>query len=363
MSRFAGKRFLFMAGGTGGHVYPALTVADALAEQGGTIHWLGNSDGFEGRAVCAAGYPLHDMPVRGLRGNGVLGWCRAPWMVSRAVARAAAVMDEVKPDVVIGMGGFAAGPGGVAARLRAIPLVIHEQNAVMGLTNKLLARFAGAVLLADERAATALPKGKDYRVVGNPVRRALLDCAPPAQRFAVRSGRVRLLVLGGSQGAKALNEVLPQALAQLEPQQRPLVRHQVGARWVEAVTQAYAQAGVEGEVVAFIDDMATAFADCDWVLCRSGALTVAEMAAVGVAALCVPLPHAVDDHQTANAQTLAAAGAAQILPQAQLDAATLAQMILARQDRNALLQQAEAARACARPTATQEIIQTLERFL
>ena len=179
MSRFAGKTVLFMAGGTGGHVYPALTVADALAEEGAAVHWLGNADGFEGRVVPQHGYTLHDIQVRGLRGNGAAGWLKAPWMVSRAVSRAARVIKTIRPDVVIGMGGFAAGPGGVAAKLRGVPLVIHEQNAVMGLTNKLLARIANSVLLADVRASEALGK-KKYKVVGNPVRAEIIACPPPA---------------------------------------------------------------------------------------------------------------------------------------------------------------------------------------
>lgn len=362
MSRFSGKTVLFMAGGTGGHVYPALTVADALAAEGATIHWLGNVDGFEGRVVPQHGYELHDIRVRGLRGNGATGWLKAPWMVSRAVLRASSVIKTIRPDVVIGMGGFAAGPGGVAAKLRGIPLVIHEQNAVMGLTNKLLARIANIVLLADVRASKALG-GKAYKVVGNPVRAEIIGSRQQPARYQARDGQIRLLVLGGSQGAKAVNEVVPQALALLDSDERPDVRHQVGPRWVAAVESAYHDAGVAGEVVPFIQDMAGALVDCDWVICRSGALTVAELATVGVPALCIPLPQAVDDHQTANAQTLVDAGAAEILPQAQLNAQTLAKAIRKRRDRAALRVQAEAALGCAKPNATQDIIHTVEPYL
>ncbi|MBV7435181.1 undecaprenyldiphospho-muramoylpentapeptide beta-N-acetylglucosaminyltransferase [Cardiobacteriaceae bacterium TAE3-ERU3] len=362
MSRFAGKTVLFMAGGTGGHVYPALTVADALAAEGAIIHWLGNADGFEGRVVPQYGYELHDIQVRGLRGNGAAGWLKAPWMVSRAVSRASGVIKAIRPDVVIGMGGFAAGPGGVAAKLRGIPLIIHEQNAVMGLTNKLLARIANSVLLADVRASKALGS-KEYKVVGNPVRAQIIDSRQQPARYQTRDGQIRLLVLGGSQGAKAVNEAVPQALALLDAEERPAVRHQVGPRWVDVVNSAYHDAGVVGEVVPFIDDMAGALADCDWVVCRSGALTVAELATVGVPAVCIPLPQAVDDHQTANAQTLVDAGAAEILPQSQLNAQTLAEAIRKRRDRAALRIQAEAALSCAKPNATQDIIHTVEPYL
>lgn len=300
--------------------------------------------------------------MRGLRGNGALGWLKAPWMVSRAIGRAAKVIADIRPDIVIGMGGFAAGPGGVAAKLRRVPLVIHEQNAVMGLTNKLLSSVANAVLLGDGRAAQAL-KRHNYKVVGNPVRAEIIGAEIPQVRYENRSGNIRMLVLGGSQGAKAINEIVPQALALLDPQIRPQVCHQVGPRWVEQVSKLYQDAEVVGNIVPFIDDMAAELAACDWVLCRSGALTVAELAAVGVPAVCIPLPQAVDDHQTANAQTLVDAGAAEILPQSQLSAETLAEKIRARCDRSVLLTQAKTARICAKPEATQDIIHTLEPYL
>lgn len=355
MTAFAQKMVLMMAGGTGGHVYPALAVARALAERGASIHWLGNGDGFEGRKV-PADYPLHDIAVKGLRGNGLLGWLKAPVMVSKAIYRAHRVIKAIKPDVVIGMGGFAAGPGGVAAYLHKIPLLIHEQNAVMGLTNKLLARVANKVLLGDELAAEALKNRHKVLVTGSPVRADIAAIATPEVRFAQRQGKVKLLLIGGSLGAKALNELLPQALALLDESERPLVTHQTGERWLEATQQAYAAAAVEAQIVPFIDDMCVAYGQCDWLIARAGALTVAEVATVGVSALFVPFPYAVDDHQTANAQQLLTAQAATLVQQNELSAEWLAEFIRKQNNRPALLQQAQRGRACSHAQALDNII-------
>lgn len=351
---FAGKTLLMMAGGTGGHVYPALAVAEAARDAGASVHWLGNAQGFEGRKVPEYGFAFHDIAVRGLRGNGLAGWLKAPIMLTRAIRAARRVIKEIRPDVVIGMGGFAAGPGGVAAKMAGVPLVIHEQNAVAGLTNRLLARVADVVLLGDGRASARL--GGKGRVTGNPVRADFAQVPGPETRFAGRSGKIRLLVLGGSQGAKALNIVLPQALSLLPEAARPEVLHQAGERGLQEAQSAYTQAGVAADVVPFMEDMASAYAQADWVLARSGALTVAEIATVGVGALFVPFPHAVDDHQTANAQTLVDAGAAQVVQQADLTAQGLAEAIAARQDRALLLQQAEAARRCSHGQALAQIM-------
>ena len=364
MSKLQGKTVLMMAGGTGGHVYPALAVARAATEAGATVHWLGNAAGFEGKKVPEAGYVFHDIAVKGLRGKGLTGWLKAPFMLARALWKAKAVLRKVKPDVVIGMGGFASGPGGLMAARAGIPLVIHEQNAVAGLTNRKLAKRARKVLLADSRAAAkmGLQEG-EYVVTGNPVRADIAAVPAPAQRFLGRLDAIRLLVLGGSQGAKALNELVPQALALLPADARPQVVHQVGERWLEETRAAYEAAGVVAEVVPFIEDMAAAYAHADWVIARSGALTVAEVATVGLAALFVPFPYAVDDHQTANAQALVDAGAATVVQQADLTPQRLAEIIAAQHERGLLLKQADRARSLSHAQALAKIMQEIETVL
>ena len=359
MKRFVGKTLLMMAGGTGGHVYPALAVARAAHEEGARIHWLGNTAGFEGGKVAAAGFELHDIAVRGLRGKGVIGWGKAPWMITRAVLAARKVITQVRPDVAIGMGGFASGPGGIAAKLCAVKLLVHEQNAVMGLTNRCLARLADRVLLADPRAAAKLSSGRAYRVVGNPLRADIAAMAAPAVRYAARQGKISLLVLGGSQGAKTINELVPKALAQVAAAIRPAVRHQVGTRWFEITRQRYQCLGVEAEVVPFIEDMAAAYHEADWVIARAGALTVAEIATAGLPALFIPFPHAVDDHQKMNAQALAETGAAEVIEQERLCVDRLATAIAARRDRPALLRQAEKARRFSHAGALEKILSVI----
>ncbi len=352
--------FLLMAGGTGGHVFPALAVAAELQARGRQVHWLGSRHGMENRLVPAAGYPFSPIRVRGLRGRGRLSLLAAPGRLSVALAEALMVVRRVQPAAVLGMGGFAAGPGAVAARLLGRPLVVHEQNAVPGMTNRWCARLADRVLVAFPGAF-----GSDVActIVGNPVRREIAALAPPEVRFADRSGPVRLLVLGGSQGAAALNERVPAALARLRAQglgPELVVRHQAGGGQLEAALAAYRQADLPFVPEPFIDDMAAAYGWADLVICRSGALTVAELAAAGVGALMVPFPHAVDDHQTRNAAYLAEAGAGQILPQAELDAERLAAVLaplLA--DRPALAAMAVAARRQARPEATAAVAEAL----
>lgn len=363
MSLWAGKTVLMMAGGTGGHVYPALAVAHQLQSQGAMVHWLGNTQGFEGRKVPEAGFELHDIAVRGLRGNGALGWLKAPVMIARACFRARAVMRRICPDVVMGMGGFASGPGGLAAKWLHIPLVVHEQNAVMGLTNRWLAKFADLVLLADERASKRLPAKKAYVVTGNPVRADIVALPAPRERYAQHQGKIQLLVVGGSQGAKAMNALLPEALALLPEAARPLVTHQVGERWFAETQDLYQRLGLQATVVPFISDMAQAYAQADWVIARSGASTVAEVATVGLPALFIPFPFAVDDHQTANAQALCVVGAAQVCQQASLTAAALSAQIAQHNDRALLMHKAELARQCSHAKALEKIMTALEGLI
>lgn len=343
---------LIMAGGTGGHVFPALAVARELQARGARISWLGTRAGIEARLVPEHDLPLHTIDVAGLRGKGLLSWLGAPLRLLRACAQAFVLLRRLSPQLVVGMGGFAAGPGGVAAWLQRRPLLIHEQNAAAGLTNRCLVRLASTVLQAFPD--TFAPR-QAAMTVGNPVRADILALPRPMQRWAGRNGAIRLLVLGGSGGALAINERVPAALAQLSVAERPQVRHQAG-RTLAAAEAAYAEHGVQAEITAFIDDMAQAYAWADVVVCRSGALTVAELAAAGVSALLVPFPHAVDDHQSANAAWLVAAGAARMIRQSELSVERLAAEI--RQlcgDRAALLSRAEAARSVAWVDATQRI--------
>ncbi|MDP5293114.1 undecaprenyldiphospho-muramoylpentapeptide beta-N-acetylglucosaminyltransferase [Oceanimonas sp. CHS3-5] len=313
------KTLLVMAGGTGGHVFPGLAVADLLREEGWTIHWLGTAERMEAQLVPKHGYPLHTISIAGVRGNGLKRLLAAPFKIANAVRQARRVLKETKPDVVLGMGGFAAGPGGVAAKLAGIPLVLHEQNAAAGMTNRLLARIASRVLMA---FPGAFEQGE---VVGNPVRPDVVALPAPAERIGLEPQPLRLLVVGGSLGAKILNDTLPEALAQVKAP--VVVRHQCGRNNSEAVRAAYGGQGVDAEVSDFITDMAAAYGEADLVVCRAGALTVSEVAAAGVGAIFVPLPHAVDDHQTKNAQALVDQGAALLMPQATLTPAALAEQL------------------------------------
>lgn len=341
---------LIMAGGTGGHVFPALAVAEELRTRGIPVVWLGSTQGMEARLVPARGFPLECLDVAGLRGK---GWGRrlsAPFMLARACVQAFSLLRRLQPRLVIGFGGFASGPGGAMARLRGIPLLIHEQNAIAGYTNRILARLATRVC---EAFPGAFPAARAALATGNPVRAEIAALPAPAERFAGRdAAAVRLLVVGGSQGALALNQLVPQALALLPEQQRPQVRHQAGGRMLDSAAEAYRQAGLAVQPEPFIEDMAAAYAWADLVLCRSGALTVAELAAAGVGSLLVPFPFAVDDHQTANGRYLERAGAARVLPQSTLTAQSLAdELAPLLADRSRLLAMAEAARGLAQPQA------------
>lgn len=347
-------RILIMAGGTGGHVFPALAVADALRAREVEVLWLGTRAGLESRVVPAAGYPLHVLEVQGLRGTGVRRLLVAPFRLSLALLQAVRILRRERPQAVLGMGGFVTGPGGLAAWLLRRPLLVHEQNAVAGLTNRLLAPLATRVMQAFPGAL-----GRAALHTGNPVREAIAALASPAERFAARQGPLRLLVLGGSQGAQALNMTAPQALAAVPADQRPEVWHQAGTRLLQAAREAYAAAGVDARVEPFVEDMAAAYGWADLVLCRAGALTVAELAAAGVGAILVPFPHAVDDHQTRNAEYLVAAGAARLVPQATLDAQRLCSELAAfagPDGRARLLDMAERAHALARPQATETVV-------
>ncbi|RJS92224.1 undecaprenyldiphospho-muramoylpentapeptide beta-N-acetylglucosaminyltransferase [Salinisphaera sp. Q1T1-3] len=349
-----GLRVLMMAGGTGGHVFPALAVARALGTRGAIVEWLGTAAGIEARLVPAEGITLHTIRVAGLRGKHLTTLLAAPMAITRALWEARGVLRRVRPHVVVGMGGFAAGPGGVMARLGGMPLVIHEQNAAAGLTNRILARLARRTLQAFPGTFAARHGAV---TVGNPVRAEILALAPPATRWAERHGPLRLLVLGGSGGALAINQRVPEALAGLADAERPQVWHQAG-KTLEAAETAYAERGVAGRVEAFIDDMAAAYAWADVVICRSGALTVAELAAAGVGALLVPYPHAVDDHQAANGAYLVDAGAARLVRQNEFTADRLREELVALGgDRPALLTRAEAARAAAWPESTDRIVE------
>ncbi len=345
------RTILIMAGGTGGHVFPALAVADALREQGWDIVWLGTPGGMETRLVPEKGYRMEFVRFGGVRGKGVMRLVTLPVQLLLAFAQSIGVLLRVRPDVVLGMGGFTAFPGGLMTALLARPLVIHEQNSIAGMTNRVLARIADKVLTAFP--ATFGGKLKE-QTVGNPVRADIAALPAPEQRFAGRSGRLRLLVVGGSLGAMVLNETLPQALALLPEAQRPEVIHQSGTKQLEALRANYATAGVVADTRAFIDDMASLYDWCDLMVCRAGALTLAEIAAAGVASVLVPYPHAVDDHQTHNARYLSDNAAALLLPQPELNAEKLAELLKSF-TRDKLLAMAQAARKLAKPDATADV--------
>ncbi|MBN2885336.1 MAG: undecaprenyldiphospho-muramoylpentapeptide beta-N-acetylglucosaminyltransferase [Chromatiaceae bacterium] len=342
-----------MAGGTGGHVFPALAVAEALRAAGAEVFWIGTRQGLEARLAPAHGFEMEWIDFSGVRGKGLATLARAPWRLGRAVAQSVRILRRRRPDVLLGMGGFVAAPGGLAARLLGVPLVIQEQNRVPGLTNRWLARLATRVF---EGFPGTFPAARGAEPSGNPVRRAILELPPPVARWAARVGPLRLLVLGGSLGAQALNTTLAPALARLSADARPQVRHQAGERTLEEARAAYAAAGVEAEVSAFIEDMAEAYAWADLVVCRAGALTLAELAAAGVGSVLVPFPHAVDDHQRANAAYLVEAGAARLIIQSDLSVERLAELLAELLgERARLLAMAEAARGLARPAATETI--------
>ena len=343
------KTALVMAGGTGGHIFPGLAVAQALREQGWNVHWLGAPGSMEERLVPPQGFPLETIDFSGVRGKGLLTLALLPLRLLKAFAQAWAVVRRVRPDVVIGLGGYISFPGGMMATLAGKPLILHEQNSVAGMANKVLANVASRVFCA---FPNALP-GAQW--VGNPLRQAFLQQPPPAERFAGRSGPLRILVVGGSLGAKALNDTVPQALALIPPEHRPQVRHQSGAKQMQALQASYAAAGVQAELTPFIDDTASAYAQADLVICRAGASTVTELAAVGAAAIYVPFPHAVDDHQTTNARFVVDAGGGWVVQQTALSPEKLAHMIQNMQ-RSTLLETAQKAKMMQKTEATAAVV-------
>lgn len=346
------RTILIMAGGTGGHVFPGLAVADYLKRMGWHVVWLGTEAGMEAKLVPQRGYQTEVISFSGLRGKRLATWLTLPLRLVKAFFQSMLIIQRVKPDVVLGMGGYPAFPGGMMASLLNKPLVIHEQNSVPGLTNRILAQVADKIFLGFPDVSLA--KKAQTTCSGNPVRTEITQIEAPEQRFAGRQGKLILLVVGGSLGAQALNTVVPQALKLMPEHLRPTVIHQTGAAHWEPVKEAYANLGVEGEVIAFIDDMAKRYTACDLVLCRSGALTVAELSAAGVASILVPYPYAVDDHQTGNARFLANQGAAVLLPQHELTAEKLASL-LTDLTRERLLGMAVAARSQAKPEATRMV--------
>ncbi|TVO56021.1 undecaprenyldiphospho-muramoylpentapeptide beta-N-acetylglucosaminyltransferase [Denitromonas halophila] len=350
------KTLMVMAGGTGGHIYPGIAVAEALRAEGWRIVWLGNADRMEGRLIPERGYETAWIRFGALRGKGVMAKVLLPLNLLRGFWQAFKAIRGSKPDVVLGMGGYVSFPGGMMAVLLGRPLVVHEQNSVAGLANRVLARVA-------DRIVTGFPKViKGSHWLGNPVRADIVALPTPDERFAEREGPLNILVIGGSLGAKVLNETVPQALASLAVSVRPQVVHQAGATQIEALRESYALARVAGDLRPFIEDMAAAYAAADVVICRAGALTVAELAAAGVASILVPLPHAVDDHQTGNARFLADRGAAYLLPQSELSPDRLAG-ILRGLDRRRLRDMANAARALARPNAAAEVAQVCRELV
>lgn len=344
----SGKTALIMAGGTGGHIFPGLAVAQELRSRGWTVHWLGAPDSMEERLVPPQGFALERVAFSGVRGKGLRSLAGMPLRLLKALQQARAVLRQVRPDVVVGMGGYITVPGGLAARLAGVPIVLHEQNSVPGMANKLLARMAQRVFSAFPNAIA----GGQW--VGNPLRAEFLQQPEPAQRFAGRSGPLQLLVVGGSLGAKALNEVVPQALALMAPETRPVVTHQSGAKQIDALQANYAAAGVQASLTPFIDDAAKAYADADVIVCRAGASTVTELAAVGAAAVFVPFPAAVDDHQTANARFLVDAGAGWLVQQSVLTPENLAQM-LENMQRTGLVDMAQKAKKMQKLEAAQVV--------
>jgi UDP-N-acetylglucosamine--N-acetylmuramyl-(pentapeptide) pyrophosphoryl-undecaprenol N-acetylglucosamine transferase len=342
------RTILVMAGGTGGHVMPALAVAEYMRRVGWRVVWLGSKDGMEATLVPKHGYEMEWIRFSGLRGKGLVRMAMLPVNLLIAFWQSARVIFRVRPDVVLGMGGYVSFPGGMMACLLNRPLVVHEQNSVAGLANRVLAGVADRVLSGFPGVL------KRSRWVGNPVRESIAQMPPPAVRLARHSDPLQLLVLGGSLGAQALNEIVPQALRLVPEGQRPRVTHQSGAKHLDSLRHSYEQAGVRAQATSFIDDMAAHYTQADLVICRAGALTVSELAAAGVASILVPFPYAVDDHQTHNARFLADAGAAVLMQQRELSPRRLADLLLGF-TRERLMEMAKRARALAKPEATASV--------
>ena len=344
------RKLLIMAGGTGGHIMPGIAVAEQIKAAGWSIAWMGNPDGMEAKLTAGRGYEMAWVQFSALRGKGIIRKLLLPFNLLRGFYQAFVALGQIKPDVVLGFGGYITFPGGMMAALKGIPLVLHEQNSVAGLANRVLAQVA-------DRKLTGFPQvlaGGEW--VGNPVRPEIISVSPaPTERYASRQGALRILVIGGSLGARALNEIVPQALGLIDKPDRPMVIHQTGAQELSTVTALYEKLGVHAQCVAFIGDMAGVYAQADLVICRAGALTVAELAAAGIASLLVPFPSAVDDHQTTNAQFLSRAGAAFLVPQRDLSPENLRAVSIV--PRSQLAQMALKAYALAKPDAAATVAQ------
>ena len=349
------KTALIMAGGTGGHIFPGLAVAEELRARGWRVHWLGAPGSMQSRIVPQHGFPLELIDFSGVRGKGLATLALLPLRLLRAFWQALQVVRRVQPDVVVGLGGYITFPGGMMGVLCGKPLVLHEQNSVAGMANKVLAGVA-------DRVFTAFPDVlKKAQWVGNPLRSAFTRQAAPSERFAGRTGPLRLLVAGGSLGAQALNDIVPRALALIPAADRPLVTHQSGATQIDALRANYQAAGVQAELTPFIDDTASAFAAADIIVCRAGASTVTEIAAVGAAAVFVPFPFAVDDHQTTNARFLVNAGGGWLVQQSDLTPEGLAKMLL-NSERKVLVDIAEKAKNMQKINATREVVAACEEL-
>jgi len=346
---------LVMAGGTGGHIFPGLAVAEALRERAWRVHWLGGPGSMESRLVPPRGFAFETIEFSGVRGKGLSTLLLLPLRLAKSFWQSVQVVRRVKPDVVVGLGGYITFPAGMASVLMGKPLVLHEQNSVAGMANRVLAAMA-------RRVFTAFPGAlKKAAWVGNPLRPAFVQQVPPQERLASRTGPLRLLVVGGSLGAKALNDIVPKALALIAADVRPSVVHQSGAKQIDELRANYAAAGVQAELTPFIDDTAQAYADADLIVCRAGASTVTEIAAVGAAAVFVPFPAAVDDHQTTNAKFLVDAGGGWLVQQRDLTPERLAELIRG-VDRPELIRRATAAKTMQKTGATDEVVKACEEL-
>ena len=354
MNQSLQKPIVVMAGGTGGHVFPALAVAENLRRHGENIIWLGTRSGIEARVVPAADFAIEWLNVQGLRGKGLMTLLLAPFRLVRACWQALSLLRRIRPKAVLGMGGFVSGPGGLMAWCLDIPLFVHEQNSIIGLTNRILGRFATRNYSAFPDTVSAVPRSE---CIGNPVRDSLADLEEPGKRLIARIDTpMQLLVIGGSLGAATLNRILPEAIACLDPEQRPRVKHQCGDQHLQSCLKNYQEAGVDAVVVSFIDDMQQAYAWADLVVCRAGALTISELTAVGLASLLIPFPHAVDNHQYYNACFLEQHQAAQILLEENLSAENLAlKLQFFQQNRNVLVEMGVKARAQFKADATERL--------
>ncbi len=343
-------KVMIMAGGTGGHVFPALAVAEELRAADVGVSWLGTRAGIEAELVPANGFKLNYLDIEGIRGRGLLALLKAPLLLWRSIRQSLSVLAEYQPQVVLGMGGFASGPGAVAARLKGIPIVIHEQNSVAGTTNRIVARIARRVM---QGFPSVFKRGE---WCGNPVRPTIANMPAPDKRFAERTGHANLLVLGGSRGALAINKILPEALALIDPKVRPQVMHQTGKLHCEQTQALYTAAGIEAQVIPFIDKMDEAYSWADFAICRAGALTVAELTCAGLGSILIPFPYAIDDHQTVNGKLLVEQGSATMIQQKELTVEMLAEEITQLcNSRSRLLEMAMRARELAKTGAASRV--------